>query len=330
MKKLVKSLEYAKGVGVFMMVSLLVAACSQLDVEPTQPGDDLRLLVLSATCSGPTVAPITDLTGPGGNVECSQAGEYEFSSGRLSYNDGQFGIEEGEGDDKIFTPKDWPEGFTIHTDGTFVSWEFTPFEKDGVLQCLKDLSVIVKGGDAANVYTYSNGETSDCDLVSPDNASGGPAGLSNLTLCYNLEPCEDEPCFEFEGETAWSAGTRYVTRGNWATYTAYDGDPISVTLFAGQTLDAGTVSFSLPDADGMVEITITLNEGWGFVEDDENVKIQDYAVAPSGNPSPGGFEYKGQGMGSTFSIDVPENNFYGVHVDVGQLIEVECEEEIVE
>jgi hypothetical protein len=118
-------------------------------------------------------------------------------------------------------------------------------------------------------------------------------------------------------ETAWSAGSRYNPgdTGNWATYTPYEGEPTTVTLYAGQTLEAGTVHFSAP-AGGEVTITITLNTGWRFFDDPENVKIQDYAVAPSGNPNPGQFDTKGQATGASFIISVPENNFYGVHVDV--------------
>ncbi len=119
-------------------------------------------------------------------------------------------------------------------------------------------------------------------------------------------------------ETAWAAGSPYNpgdTGGNWATYTPYSGVPATVTLYAGQTMPAGTVHFSAP-VGGVVTITISLNAGWRFYDDAENVKIQDYAAAPSGNPSPGQFDTKGDATGSPFSISVPQNNFYGVHVDV--------------
>ncbi|MHC4172074.1 MAG: hypothetical protein ACYST5_03915 [Planctomycetota bacterium] len=129
-------------------------------------------------------------------------------------------------------------------------------------------------------------------------------GVDLTTVC----PCE------WIGETAWANGPRYVEQGNWATYTPYVADS-TVILYAGQTMEAGTVDFSAPVA-GVVTITITLNEGWRFYDDPENVKIQDYASAPSGNPSPGLFDWKDYATESSFSIDVPENNFYGVHVDV--------------
>lgn len=124
---------------------------------------------------------------------------------------------------------------------------------------------------------------------------------------------EDELCWE--GETAWADGARYMTSGNWAMYVNYDGTAKTVDLMAGQHHLAGTVYFSAPDG-GFVTITITLNDGWRFALVEENVKIQDYAVAPSGNPNPGGFAHKGTASGQLFTISVPVNNFYGVHVDV--------------
>jgi hypothetical protein len=119
----------------------------------------------------------------------------------------------------------------------------------------------------------------------------------------------------FKGEGGWAAGTRYTQKGNWATYSTYTAGR-EVTLYAGQTMAAGSVAFSAVDGDGKVTITITLNPGWFFNEVSGNVKIQDYATAPSGNPSPGRFTSKGYATKSPFSIKVPSNKFYGVYVDL--------------
>jgi len=123
-----------------------------------------------------------------------------------------------------------------------------------------------------------------------------------------------------KGYTAWAANgdeplsLRYTPRGNWATFVEYAEK--TVTLFAGQFHKAGTVTFSGRD-NGEITITINLDSGWMFEDVAENVKIQDYASAPSGNPPVGLFAHKGEGSGgSTFSITVPANNFYGVHVNV--------------
>lgn len=161
-----------------------------------------------------------------------------------------------------------------------------------------------------------------CDVEEPETG----AWYGNID--YMVQCCDDEPpvCEEFKDETAWAAGSRYVTKGNWATYTSYSGVPKSVTLFAGQTMNAGTVAFSA-SVNGVVTITITLTGDWEFADVMENVKIQDYATAPSGNPSPGLFAHKGTATASPFIIEVPENSFYGVHADVGQWVEVPCPEE---
>ncbi|MBW6480224.1 MAG: hypothetical protein K0B37_12425, partial [Bacteroidales bacterium] len=113
-----------------------------------------------------------------------------------------------------------------------------------------------------------------------------------------------EECFEWVGETAWSDGERYVEQGNWATYTEYEAD-LTVTLFAGQTFEAGTVHFSAV-VDDEVTITITLEGDWIFAEYEmgeaveENVKIQDYEFSPSGNPAPGQFAHKATVAGQSY------------------------------
>jgi hypothetical protein len=136
-----------------------------------------------------------------------------------------------------------------------------------------------------------------------------------------------EPCYEFVDETAWAEGERYVNRGNWATYTAYVGSEKTVTLYAGKTIDIGEVTFSA-EVDGFITIEICLDVPWEFEDVEENVKIQDYLSAPSGNPAPGLFDHKGDvdPAESCFEIVVPSNNYYGVHVDVGYWEEVECPE----
>lgn len=146
-------------------------------------------------------------------------------------------------------------------------------------------------------------------------------------IVYTVQCCEEEPtppCYEVRGhETAWADGERYNPRGNWATYTPYVPDS-TVVLYAGQTMNAGTVHFSAPE-NGNVIITINLADEWGFGLMQENVKIQDYEQAPpSRNPQPGRFAWKANASGQSFSITVPLNNFYGVHVDVGYRVEIPC------
>jgi LPXTG-motif cell wall-anchored protein len=47
--------------------------------------------------------------------------------------------------------------------------------------------VIVKGGNASNVYTYVGESMGDTGLHAPTNASGMFAGLSHISFCYDVE-----------------------------------------------------------------------------------------------------------------------------------------------
>ena len=76
----------------------------------------------------------------GGNVTCQEAANnigligYEFSSGRVDYNNGTFSTNFGI--------------FTITTDGVNVSWSVNP----PAGYCVQNVAIIVKGGRGANVY----------------------------------------------------------------------------------------------------------------------------------------------------------------------------------
>lgn len=178
----------------------------------------------------------------------------------------------------------------------------------------KVCAVIVKGGPIAKVYYYSGGASSGSGLTAPtnpNNKNNKPYGVSHVTFLF-WKGEQPQECWA--GETAWASGPRYTNRGNWATYTPYSSGS-TVVVYAGQTMAAGTVLFSQVSS-GQVTLTITLNSGWRFQDVADNVKIQDYATAPSGNPSPGLFAWKAKADGSPFSITVPANNYYGIHLDV--------------
>jgi hypothetical protein len=191
-------------------------------------------------------------------------------------------------------------------------------------------AVIVKGGPRANVYYYPEGSCGDTEMYAPVNNSGGNAAISHVTFCWTDTPCDEAPNACYQEETAWSDGPRYKQRGNWATYTPYPGDGGVVEIFAGQTILAGSVTFS-DNNDGTVDLTISLDNTFIFYYDlndqvaDENIKIQDYDNAPSGNPAPGQFDHKETAnVGATsYTITVPLNNYYGIHLDVAY--EVPCE-----
>jgi hypothetical protein len=201
-----------------------------------------------------------------------------------------------------------------NTVGTVTSYSTGEITVDAGLQTFSE----------QDVAGYTEGAWS-CSPVAATGTlfSAGSVNVANgQTVTCEITNTEDQP--PVGTETAWAAnglGEAFVgtlpyntgNTGNWATYVAYSADK-TVTLFAGKTMDVGTVHFSAPD-NGQVKITITLTGGWMF-EAGSVVAVQDYSSAPSGNPNPGGFDHKEPASGTTHEIWVPLNNFYGVHAVV--------------
>jgi len=90
---------------------------------------------------------------------------------------------------------------------------------------------------------------------------------------------------------------------------------LTTTLHAFQSEEVGTVTFSAP-VPSFVAIEIELTDGWTFAPD-SIVAVQDYATAPSGNPSSGLFDHKVDASGTTVMIEVPESAYNRVHAVVG-------------
>jgi hypothetical protein len=308
-------------------------------VEPQDPGAIESEPDSTTQMVTPYIIPPADGNDRGGNRSCADVGKAYFGN-PLFYQCRT---------DKKNYPFDSPQAFepasglaadcansinvTVEDD-TYVNWTST--QPVG--------AAVIKGGNAANTYVYEQQKEVDTELASPLVSSDDPAALSNIGgFCWNPEEGGDEDCFQ--DETAWAANNDeagsllYTTRGNWATYVEYAAGK-DVTLFAGQDIEVGTVNFSAPTPKE-VTITINLTGNWVFGinyeldEDgnlkldengdpkrDNNIKVQDYTSDPSGNPSPGLFMSKDVGNDQTGSINVPLNNFYGVHVDVA--LPVEC------
>ena len=194
-------------------------------------------------------------------------------------------------------------------------------------------AVVVKGGPDANVFTYagpfdpSSGVVADTDLYAPLNANNGnPFAVSHASFCWNQTDIDgDERCFQ--DETGWAVGLPYGR--NWAMYVCTT--DIRAGGGNGVGLDAGYATL-VSDGVGEVEITINLENTFIFYydlnddEEDDNLKVQDYASAPGPRDArPGRFDWKTFiPVGSTAgSIVVPLNNFYGIHLDLAY--EVPCQ-----
>ena len=108
---------------------------------------------------------------------------------------------------------------TIDSNGTYFSWTST----------LGVDAVIVKGGPQANVYQYGPAESfGDGGLVSPVNASGGPAGLSHIDFCY-----------DFELAATKTANTQYTRTYTWDIIK--EAAPTSLAGFPGNSFTSGYV-----------------------------------------------------------------------------------------
>ncbi|MFC0261479.1 immunoglobulin domain-containing protein [Fontibacter flavus] len=187
--------------GVWGLVILLFAfSCSQ--VEDLNPQLDAKEELAQGpgtkiNFQGPLVEPVNWALrvggngNNGGNVDCDDLDEtYAESSGRNNYNDGAF-------DEK------WPEGLEVEVvDGTYVTWSYTAPKG----YCLERMAVIVKGGSAANVYEYKSGIKNDDGLAAPVNASGKPAGLSNLTFCFTLTEAPEPPVSDGDQKECFEEG----------------------------------------------------------------------------------------------------------------------------
>jgi hypothetical protein len=122
--------------------------------------------------------------------------------------------------------------------------------------------------------------------------------------------------YPWQAETATGAGTRYPGTSNWFMYTAFTTN--KVDLIAGQKYDAGDITMARSGAN--TTITVTLGSGFRFANVKENLKIQDFAKAPTKYVEPGAFKYKYTlpQATTTYTATIPGNTalFYGIHASV--------------
>jgi hypothetical protein len=236
--------------------------------------------------------PVLLNSNDGGNVTCDFAAAnagltYQYTTGRVNYTNGSFSSNFGI--------------INVTTDGVYVNWTITP----PTGYCVQNMAVIVKGGRGANVYYYNNGETSDSGLASPVNASGKEAGLSNLTFCYNLVPCQT--C-NWQEETAFGGGVSGSGNAWWFALDASTSG--TYPIYAGQNPISG--AFVTYDA-VTDQITINLGSNMQLQNVSEPVKVEGYNNLPSSRPPAGLFTlYKGTNL----TVQGNNSNYYIIHLDV--------------
>ncbi len=193
----------------------------------------------------------------GGNRTCAEVGlafmndasYFDFCGEKIDYSDGSF---KGQ----------FPEGLNVSTDGKYVSFEAGQCIRIGD-KFYRVGAVIVKGSNAANVYFYPDGTLGDSGLSAPVNASGKPAGLSNLSFCF--VECKLVIAFKSYLTQDWactSGGPGNISfvgyydfipdhEGYKIYFTAHT-NPVSADL----TKPVGNLKISDIDDDGLLEVTV--------------------------------------------------------------------------
>jgi hypothetical protein len=283
-----------------LALGLFISCGEKFSETPTTPSQVSTSLLKAPTCAGATESSpesdggITPYIIPGANkggnrtcVEVDSCFEesYDNSSDRLNYEDHPTGGTVG--------PITWT------TDGTYVCWESSVPVK---------VAVIVKGSNDANVYVYDECTSSDCGLAPPPNASGDPAGLSNITFCWT--ECEEEECRD---ETAFGGDSEGPTGCGpaWWFYFDTEGDECQAIYAGQQVMGGGSVCYdSYNDV-----LTITLGPGWSLDDGDETVKVQGYGEGelPDCRPNAGHFTtFKG----TSLTVQGDGSRYYVIHLDV--------------
>lgn len=163
--------------------------------------------------------------GPGGNVTCGQLGDFAWQSDKVDFT------EEMAYTDVPMDIYEWVNGMKGDMVGT-VLVSYDPDTKRVDFSANVPIeAAIVKGGADANVYDYRpDGVTLDTGLGAPPNASGGSAGLSNLTFCTN--PFDNPPSNEWCSPGYWRQPHHL---GSWEA-TGYSPDELYSNYFGTNTL----------------------------------------------------------------------------------------------
>ncbi|MBN1464672.1 hypothetical protein JXA02_02845 [candidate division KSB1 bacterium] len=89
--------------------------------------------------------------------------------------------------------------------------------------------------------------------------------------------------------------------------------PEMPTIWAGQTIDVGTVTYTYDDENEQGLLEIVLTGGWELQDVSEPVKIQGYEIIPDVRPAAGQFTtYKG----TELTVPLLAFPYYAIHLDV--------------
>ena len=258
-----------------MTLSLLLVSCEE---------DDLDM--------GNNPVSNENVTAFGGNLECT---DHDESTGRIDY------------DAKTNTfSHPWPDGLNVTvTGGTYVEFSLEEsFQIEGVYYQVG--SVIVKGGESANLYTYPAGTTGASGLVSPPNRGRKIPELSNLTFCFiEVDSPESEEC-EWEKETAYGGNTGINLSGDDPRYVFNTNNSSLQAIYIGQEYIGGAyVNYSGG------KLTIVLGENMRLQGDDKAVKIMGSETLPDSDET-----LKLLYEGTDLNLEVKKHNFFVIQLNV--------------
>jgi hypothetical protein len=244
-----------------LIAGIAFVSCDKTDENEFDVADKSSLAKAQsgqATPAGVTPVVIPGAN-PGGNRTCAEVGTFfKNDPAYFDYCGDRVDYEKFEGA--------FPAGLKVTSDGKKLSFNADNCFKIGD-KYYKVGAVIVKGGSSSNVYFYEGGTLSDENLVAPVNASGKPAGISNVTFCY-IE-CDDMPDLviafkSYLNNSSWTCTTGGP--GNIGFVAYYDFKPGfvgKIYLSAGTnpatgdlTKPMGNITVSDVDSDGLWEVTV--------------------------------------------------------------------------
>lgn len=148
------------------------------------------------------------------------------------------------------------QSYNLGVPGQSITFNYTPpsqMQYIGFSATMPMDYIVVKGGNAYNVFHYVPGVTNDINLYSPDNGSGQPAGVSHVTFCFVPRPTGEK-----------SADTR------WKRYTDWSIDksatPSQIVMLDGDShqVDYTVTASALTRQLYRVSGTITVRDPFGF------------------------------------------------------------------
>lgn len=323
MKNSIKSLMKTTWV-LLIVLALMVSSCAKTD-EQTVSEDNAALNLKSATVITPPVLSFAVVNGSCGIQDQALVAGQNYLAGNVSVSTSH--------DNKLYV--------TVTTHNGWALKAIHLFAGDKV-----NLPVNKSGHPVPGNFPSNNSFSAYQSVVSYEfNLADFN---SSFVVALHAEVAKLDPIGQvLQSETAWAAGTKFVLKGNWATYLNYTVVPCpppalqpiaectsfqNETAFAGNASGTGNAWWYFYDGTGVETIwagqsinvgsvtlvngnlVIALTDGWELEPSaSESVKIQAYTTLPSSRPAAGQFTtYKG----TSLTVPVGASPYYVIHLDV--------------